>query len=183
MLPIVHALAIMLVSESGFATQCTATPEPGCVGDAAAIFHVIRRRSERGGRTWLASARAYSPRALGRRPLGPGARRGWIPHLRLDGRRPERWPARIPWSRYRPDWRRALDHAQQVVEGRVPDPCPGADGWGMRTGTEYTNPRDVWAWREVPCSAPTLNAFWDSTVPEARRRRRARWRRARRGRE
>lgn len=178
MLPIILALAQLSASETSWHEQCGPEPTEDCVGDVAAIFHIIRRRSERSGRTWMSHARRYSPRALGRRRMGPAARRPWIPHLRLDGRRPDRWPERIPWSRYRPEFRDALDHAQQVVEGRVPDPCPEAWHWGAPSGTEYTDPRDVWLWREVTCSVPTLNATWDNTGPAAvraaRQRRRAR---------
>jgi len=143
---VVLALAQLCASEAGLRTD---------VGDCPAIYHVIRRRSERSGLSWIAMARRYSTRVYDAERTGS---RRYLPHLRLDGRRPRHWPEGHSWARYRPRWLALVDHSRAVVAGEVEDPCPGALHWGGRMDDH----RAVRAgWSRVECSAPTLNRFWD----------------------
>ena len=161
MTAILLALAQLCVSESGFRAA------DDDAHDCAAIFYVIRSRSRSARITWLATAHAYSPRVFRESRAGS---RPYLPHLRLDGREPRGWPSTHgPWRHYRPRWRRILEHSQDIVRGRVSNPCPGARHWGMATGEEYRRPREVYGWRQVTCTRPTLNAFW--SVPRGRGRR------------
>ena len=125
-------------------------------GDCAAIAFVLQRRAELRGLSLRAMARAYSGRHLGTR----ASPRPWIAGLRLDGGMPRRWPAsRRAWSRYRGRWLDVLEYAQDVLDGEVLDPCPGADHWGMRTGIDWERAQRA-GWDLVECDLPTRNAFW-----------------------
>ena len=111
-------LARVCVGEGGWSTER---------GDCAAIIFVLVRRAERVGVSLEHMARAYSGRHLG----VEASPRPWIAGLRIDGRAPAEWPASAPrWTRYRRAWLELLEHVQDTLDGRVLDPCPGADHWG-----------------------------------------------------
>lgn len=103
-----------------------------CVGETgwddvevcAAQIHVIRKRAERLGWSFVAMARRYS-RAL-RSPL----LRPWVVHLRDRTAKPRGWPTGPSWRRYRPRFATIRKVVRAVLLGEVRDECPRALHFG-----------------------------------------------------
>jgi hypothetical protein len=113
-------LARICVSEAGFAET----------DDCHAIYEVLAFRAEHiFNSSFEAAARRYSPSVFNLRP-----RRGrhWIPFLRGDLRRPQRWQRAIDWEGdYRERWKAVLDRAEAIVSGAVASPCQDVpQHWG-----------------------------------------------------
>lgn len=156
----VRTLAIVCASETGF---------DGSAEECAAIHGVLSRRADRVGMTFSAFARVYSDRAFDadRRDA-----RAYLPHLRLDGREPMRWPttsmiapeglgpSRVrphpSWSAYRARWLRLVEGARAVLRGDVEDPCR-ADHWG---GAMDDHRAERAGWVRAECAVETANHFW-----------------------
>lgn len=123
------------------------------IGDCAAIVHVLQRRAERQGVPLTYMTRAYSGRHVG----VEASPRPWVAGLRLDGRQPAEWPASASWARYRPAWLELVRHVDDVLEGAVLNPCPGADHWGGRMDDHRAERA---GWTRIECDMPTRNRFW-----------------------
>lgn len=119
--------------------------------DCTAVLYVLMRRAQRAEvpvdvMAWRYTAlRAATPRAELARQLPDGDERIWS---RAENRQ---------WSALRA-------HARAVLEGRVINPCPGADHWGG-LAIEADRLRALAAvkagrWRAVRCRRPTANAFY-----------------------
>lgn len=157
---LVHAVARICVSEASFART----------DDCAAIVEVLRNRATRLGRSMLGMARAYAPRATGRR-APRGARQAWVAALTLDLAEPAPWRAYnaaraargllpIPWTRYRPAWAWRIAEAEDLLRHprRV---CEDASvlHWGARYGVDWERAQRM-GWIEVRCGTSSRNAFW-----------------------
>lgn len=104
--------------------------------EVALIWQVTEARADTsaGRLAWL---RAHSSCVLTDRPMS--ARQAdsncrWSRNLRADGRRPEGWPAGIPWSAYRGRWAQLRELSRRLVSGEeTMRPCPSTPWtWGGR---------------------------------------------------
>lgn len=137
-------LAIVCVNETNWSTG----------DDCPAIYAVLLDRAERTGRTFERTARLYAPSAFREDKRS----RNWIASLSESGERPRHWPVNLPWEgRYQQKWIAVLDHARDIVAGRVRARCaPGH--WGASRGWNYDAAK-ARGLVELRCGQ-TTNAFW-----------------------
>lgn len=109
-------LARIVVGEAGF----SATED-----DVMAHHSVLTSRTERRGWSYVQAAQLYSPRHTGVKE----SRRPWIAELNKALRRPPSFPENLPWSNYKPNWKRILELAGKAHRGELEQRCV-ADHWG-----------------------------------------------------
>lgn len=130
------------------------------VNDCAAIFFVLKYHADRRGISLSAMARKYSSSVFD--PDRP--RRGWVPNLRADLKRPRRWKSSWAWEGVADQkWRARLDEVEDLREGKAGNPCPyPVFHWGTPNHpTDAARIRRGIArgfWHPVDCG-PTLNVF------------------------
>lgn len=143
-------LAALCVSESGW--------DPS-LPDCAAIHEVISGIEERTRHSYLGALCAYSGRTC---DPDRGDHRRWIANLRADGRKPDGWPGHLSWSAYAPRWQAMLEHAGDVLAGRVESPCRARRPrhWGAPDlESDLVNPRR-YGWEQVDCGESARNLYY-----------------------
>lgn len=140
-------LARSCVGEAGFVAY------EECIG--IAWVYAARWRASPRGTTLEDVIRGYSAAVKRRSTL----RRKWILNLRLDGKRPKRWPKRLLWSGHRPFWEKILRELDQWAKGRRENPVEGANHFGGKMDT----PRKSWIIIEPISSVAFGNLFYRSS--------------------
>lgn len=165
----VHALATVCASELAFR---------GSVEECAAIAGVLERRATRFEMAFSAFARVYAASAF---DTDRRDERGYLAHLRLDGREPAQWPTTIvladgrvvrhaPWRHYQRDWLGLVEAARSILRGELIDPCPDADHWGQAIeGSVDMQRAERAGWERVCGDRGFRNAFWRVRRGEASR--------------
>lgn len=128
--------------------------------DAAATWHVYRRRAIRNGVDVLTMARRY---ASGFR-IAHTPRLRWVMALDTSCEQPEGWPSDLAWSAWRPKCEQIVDDAYAFLQGRLTDPCPGATQFGapnVRADlVRASNALAEGRWALVVCRPQTANVFY-----------------------
>lgn len=139
-------LARSCVGEAGFVAY------EECIG--IAWVYASRWRASPRGTTLEDVIRGYSAAVKSRSTL----RRKWILHLRLDGKRPNRWPKRLYWSGHRPFWEKILSELDQWAKGYRENPVKGANHFGGKMDT----PSKSWVVIKPTSSVAFGNLFYRS---------------------
>lgn len=122
---------------------------------------IVARRAAARGWTIGQMARAYSSAIK-------SPRAGWLARLNSRGTRPDGFPARASWERYRVRWLRLLWLVRSQLAGDVVAACPTADHFGSVHLDGHRARRAGWI--RVCESASPRQGFWMSrrTVRRAR---------------
>lgn len=113
-------LARSCVGEAGFDAVRT--------GECAAILNIYKKRAAVTGLSIYKVVRRYSA------AVKPGANhnRKWVLGLSRDLKKPAHWGKNLRWHVSRDLWGATLDHCDDFLAGKVPDPLPMADHYGGR---------------------------------------------------
>lgn len=126
----------------------------------AAVWHVLRRRADRRGRTLAQTTRAYcalwSPRG------GRTSRAQWVRSLHAPvaaaSPRPHGWPGNASWPRHAPMWRAVYHRAGDMLRGGVGDPC-GSTAWHFGGAMDEARAKRA-GWVRVQCGDTGGQRFW-----------------------
>jgi len=125
------------------------------VHDRAAEWHVLGKRAAKAGTTTEQLAQRYV--SVFKAAVVGQPRTKWLRAITADCGRPVGLPTSETWDVAQCQHVRL--EAEQFLGGTLPDPCPNAMHWGMRTGIDHERALRA-RWKPATCAQKMANDFW-----------------------